>query len=94
MGHKKYNPSASSTSHDLGKTFTLVYGGGSNASGEQYTDVVTIAGLAVRGAMFFFSFPTKRLHVYMSRHRQSHRRLAPQTIIIQSLKSTISRPMA
>jgi cathepsin D len=61
--HKKYNPSASSTSQNLGKSFTLVYGGGANATGEQYTDVVTIAGLAVRGAMFFLSFPTKRLHI-------------------------------
>ena len=47
-GHKAYDPSASSTSHDLGKTFSLTYGDGSTVSGEQYGDNVIIAGLVVR----------------------------------------------
>ena len=50
-GHKLYNPSASSTSKDLGKTFSLTYGDGSTVQGKQYTDVVSIVGLTVRGAM-------------------------------------------
>jgi cathepsin D len=47
-GHKTYDPSTSSTSQDLGKTFALAYGDGSTVSGEQYSDVVSIAGLTVR----------------------------------------------
>ena len=50
-GHKLYNTSASSTAKDLGKTFSLAYGDGSTVQGEQYTDVVSIVGLTVRGAM-------------------------------------------
>jgi hypothetical protein len=39
----------------------LTYGDGSTVEGEQYTDVVTVAGLTVRGAMFFpFLYTTKR----------------------------------
>jgi Eukaryotic aspartyl protease len=53
-GHKLYNPHASSTSHDLKKNFTLIYGDGSTVSGEQYTDVVTICGLNVRETTFLF----------------------------------------
>jgi cathepsin D len=44
-GHTLYDPSASSTSKDLGTTFSLSYGDGSSVSGEQFTDTVTIAGL-------------------------------------------------
>ena len=58
-GHKSYNPSASSTSKDLGKTFKLSYLSNASVFGEQYSDVVTIAGLTVCGVLFFFSFPTK-----------------------------------
>ena len=47
-GHQTYDPSASSSSQDLGKTFALAYGDGSTVSGEQYTDEVSIAGLTVR----------------------------------------------
>jgi len=43
--HPRYNPRASRTSRDLHKTFTLRYGDGSTTSGEQYSDVVTVAGL-------------------------------------------------
>jgi len=44
--HTIYDPSASSTSADIGQTFQLAYGDGSTVSGEQYTDVVSIAGLS------------------------------------------------
>jgi cathepsin D len=47
-GHKAYDPSASSTSHDLGQTFSLTYGDGSTVSGEQFGDNVMISGLVVR----------------------------------------------
>jgi cathepsin D len=48
-----YNPSSSTTSQDLEKTFTITYGGGASVSGEQYSDVVSVAGLVVRGTLFF-----------------------------------------
>jgi len=41
----KYHPDASSSSHDLGKNFTLKYGDNSTTSGEQYTDTVQISGM-------------------------------------------------
>ncbi|KAI0081508.1 acid protease [Panus rudis PR-1116 ss-1] len=44
-GHKLYNTSSSSTAADRHMTFTLEYGDGSQVSGEQYTDTVSIAGL-------------------------------------------------
>jgi cathepsin D len=44
-GHTLYDPSASSTSSDVGSTFSLSYGDGSTVSGEQYTDTVSIQGL-------------------------------------------------
>jgi cathepsin D len=44
-GHTRYDPSASSTSADIGKPFSLSYGDGSTVSGEQFTDTVTISGL-------------------------------------------------
>ncbi|KAF8122507.1 Asp-domain-containing protein [Boletus edulis] len=52
-GHTKWDPSSSSTSQDLGISFSLKYGNGSvTVSGEQYTDIVSIAG---------FSAPTQTL---------------------------------
>ena len=42
-----YVPNASSTAQDLRQTFTLGFGDGSSVRGEQYTDVVQIAGLKV-----------------------------------------------
>jgi cathepsin D len=45
-GHKKYNPSSSSTATDTGKTFAINSDDGSSVSGEQFTDTVQIAGLA------------------------------------------------
>jgi cathepsin D len=47
-GHKAYDPNASSTAHDLYTTFSLAYGDGSTATGEQFTDVVSIAGLTAK----------------------------------------------
>jgi cathepsin D len=47
-GHDAYDPSESSTSQDLNKTFAIGYGSGATVSGEQYSDNVIIAGLAVR----------------------------------------------
>ncbi|KAF9221253.1 Asp-domain-containing protein [Gyrodon lividus] len=44
-GHAIYDPSSSSTSMDLGKTFSLQYGDGSTVSGEQHSDTVSIVGL-------------------------------------------------
>ncbi|KDQ10090.1 hypothetical protein BOTBODRAFT_147882 [Botryobasidium botryosum FD-172 SS1] len=43
--HTSYDPSASSTSQDLGQSFKLSFGDGSTTEGEQFSDVVTIAGL-------------------------------------------------
>jgi cathepsin D len=48
-GHARYNPGTSSTATDFGSTFTLKYGDGSSVSGEQYTDMVSIAGLTATG---------------------------------------------
>ena len=53
-GHNAYDPSASSTSRDLNKTFELDYGDGSSTVGEQYTDHVIISGLNVRRGFFCF----------------------------------------
>ncbi|KAH9968221.1 acid protease [Russula dissimulans] len=47
-GHTAYDPDASRTAEDLGKTFSLSYGDGSTVNGEQYTDVVSIAGLTAQ----------------------------------------------
>ena len=46
-GHTIYDPSSSSTSKSLGKSFSLAYGDGSTVSGTQYTDKVSIAGISV-----------------------------------------------
>jgi len=48
-GHELYDPSASSTSKDLGKRFTLGFGDGSTAKGTEYSDVVNVAGLTAYG---------------------------------------------
>ncbi|KAI9566248.1 Asp-domain-containing protein [Boletus coccyginus] len=45
-GHALWDPSSSSTSKDVGQTFTLLYADGSSVSGEQFTDTVSIAGFA------------------------------------------------
>jgi len=46
-GHETYDPSASANSQDLGVPFDISFGDGSVVSGEQYSDVVSIAGLTV-----------------------------------------------
>jgi cathepsin D len=62
-GHNAYDPSASDTSRDLRKNFSLAYGDGSTVSGRQFADYVTVSGLVVRGSMFFFSYPLMRSRV-------------------------------
>lgn len=51
-GHRLYDPNASSTAHNISKTFSLGFGDGSTSEGDQFTDVVSIAGLTVRGTVF------------------------------------------
>ena len=49
-GHTLYNSSASSTSSDFNQTFEIQSGSGNHSStvtGEQYTDIVTLAGYKV-----------------------------------------------
>jgi len=46
-GHKLYDPHTSSTAQALSKTFSLAFGDGSAVEGNQFTDVVSIAGLTV-----------------------------------------------
>ncbi|KAI0032971.1 acid protease [Vararia minispora EC-137] len=48
-GHTIYNPSTSSTSSDVGRTFSLAFGDNSTVSGELYTDTVSVAGLIATG---------------------------------------------
>ncbi|KAL7281895.1 hypothetical protein ACG7TL_003361 [Trametes sanguinea] len=47
----KYNPSDSSTSKDLHQPFTVSYGDGSTAVGEQFCDSVTVAGYTATDAV-------------------------------------------
>ncbi|KAF8265089.1 acid protease [Lactarius quietus] len=51
-GHTLYDPSSSSTAEDVGEKFTLKYEDGATASGEQYTDDVTLAGYVATGQNF------------------------------------------
>ena len=46
-GHTLYDPSLSTTSVDVGRTFDLQFGDGSAIGGEQYTDTVSLAGYMV-----------------------------------------------
>lgn len=46
-GHKAYDPSASANSQNLGVSFEIHVENGASVSGEQYSDVVQIAGLTV-----------------------------------------------
>ncbi|KAN0111701.1 eukaryotic aspartyl protease [Russula decolorans] len=47
-GHKQYNPGASSTAQNLSKPFSLAFGDGATVDGDQFTDVVSIAGLTAK----------------------------------------------
>jgi cathepsin D len=51
-GHTIYAPNASSTAQDLGQEFMIDFGDNSNVQGEQFTDVVQIAGLTVSRNIF------------------------------------------
>ncbi|KAF9220318.1 acid protease [Gyrodon lividus] len=44
-GHAIYDPEASPTSVDLGKSFSINFVGGASSFGNQYTDNVTVVGL-------------------------------------------------
>lgn len=49
-GHSIYNPSKSSTAKQLsGASWSISYGDGSSASGDVYTDTVTVGGTSVTG---------------------------------------------
>ncbi|KAG8790187.1 Type I transmembrane sorting receptor [Ceratobasidium sp. 428] len=50
--HKKYKPSASSTSAEKPGNFTIQYGDGSSVSGPVFSDKVTVAGLSVTDQYF------------------------------------------
>ena len=51
-GHTLYDPNTSSTAQNISKTFSLAFGDGSTVDGDQFTDVVSIAGLTVRRTVF------------------------------------------
>lgn len=51
-GHTRYNPTTSSSSVDLGKTFKLAYRDGSNVIGTQYADNVYVGGYEVLPSIF------------------------------------------
>lgn len=43
-GHSKYDPTKSSSGKDLHKTYSVSYGDGTEASGDQWTDIIIFAG--------------------------------------------------
>lgn len=51
-GHNRYDPTASSTSVNLGQTFTLQYNGGSSVNGTVYADNVYMGGYEVLSSAF------------------------------------------
>jgi len=48
-GHTIYNPAKSSTAKKATGTWSISYGDGSSASGDVYTDTVTVANIAIPG---------------------------------------------
>ncbi|KAG1799383.1 aspartic peptidase domain-containing protein [Suillus plorans] len=59
-GHDIYNPNSSSSAEPLGKTFMVEYGDGSMATGDLYTDTVSLAGYNANaqtlGVASFYSY--------------------------------------
>ncbi|KAF8339998.1 Asp-domain-containing protein [Cantharellus anzutake] len=51
-GHSTYDPSSSSTSRDLGQDFDINYQDDTYATGQQYTDDITVAGLTATNQAF------------------------------------------
>jgi hypothetical protein len=47
--HTIYDPAKSSTAKQASGSWNISYGDGSSASGDVYTDVVTVAGIAIPG---------------------------------------------
>jgi hypothetical protein len=47
-GHELYSPNSSSSAEALGRTFTVEYADGSMATGDLYTDTVSLGGFKVR----------------------------------------------
>jgi len=47
-GHELYNPNSSSSAEALGRTFEVQYADGSMATGDLYTDTVSLGGFKVR----------------------------------------------
>ncbi|KAI8989890.1 aspartic peptidase domain-containing protein, partial [Trametes punicea] len=48
-GHNIYDPHKSSTAKKAAGTWNITYGDGSSASGNVYTDIVTVADIAIEG---------------------------------------------
>jgi hypothetical protein len=48
-GHNIFNPANSSTAKKAQGTWSISYGDGSSASGDVYTDTVTVADIAIPG---------------------------------------------
>lgn len=51
-GHTRYDPTASSTAVDLGRTFEIKYSGGSDVNGTLYADNVFMGGYEVLPGRF------------------------------------------
>ena len=88
-GHRRYDPSSTSTSKHLGKDFSLLYGDGSMSNVTEYSDVVQVAGLTVWSASFLSPSSADVGH-----HRLTTRHSELQSSILQALISPTSRQMA
>ena len=62
-GHTLYDPTTSSTSVDLGRTFQLAYADGSNVNGTQYADNVYMGGYEVLPSALTMSRRVAKAHL-------------------------------